>query len=156
MSYPQQGNLLSFFVPVMAVAGSSTLPLATIDIGAASATHGEYICVRSCTVKELLFAVTLEAVSGTTAPPTVVFVKRPTPFSATSEAAIGTLTIPSGTAVGKVVYKLVTPVNLAVGESIQIKWTIGTGTPTGMGNADLMAELKPEIEGNNADMIASV
>ena len=155
MSYPQFGNLLEFFRPAMAVAANDTKPLCAIDIGASSADHGEFVCIKPCTISQLLFTVSLEAASGTSVAPTVVFTKRPTPGSATGEAEIGVLTIPSGTAIGKTVYKQITPVNFAVGQSLQLAHTIGTGTPTGQGDADVVASYSPEVPGNNSNMIAS-
>ena len=153
--YPQHGNILDFFRPIMAVAANDTKPLCDIDIGAASADHGVFVCHRPCTVKQLLFAVTLEAVSGTVTAPTVVFTKRIIANSASGGSAMGTLTIPSGTGIGKTVYKFITPVSFKVGDCINIAWTIGTGTPTGMGNAEIYAELSSEVPGNEPDMIAS-
>lgn len=153
--YEQFGNMLQFFRPVMAVAGNDTKPLCAIDIGAASSDHGDFVCVRPCVVKTLLFAVTLEAASGTSVAPTVVFTKRITPGSASGGSAMGTLTIPTGTAIGKVVYKNITPVKFVIGDCIHLAWTVGTGTPTGMGEADVFADLDPEVPANNSDMIAS-
>lgn len=155
MSYPQHGNILSFFKPVMAVSGSDTKPLCDIDIGAASGTHGEFVCHRPCTVKQLMFALTLEAASGTSVAPTVVFAKRVLIGSDTGKVAMGTITVPTGTAIGKTVYKPITPMKFQIGDVILITWTVGTGTPTGMGNADVYAELMPEVPGNNSDMILS-
>lgn len=155
MSYPQHGNILGFFRPIMAVAANDTKPLCDIDVGASSGDHGEFICHRPCTVKQLLFAVTLEAISGTSAAPTVVFTKQIIAGSASGGSAMGTLTLPTGTAIGKTVYKQITPVDFKVGDVIHIAWTIGTGTPTGQGNADVYAEYKPEVAGNQSDMIAS-
>lgn len=155
MSYPLQGNLLQFFRPVMAEAHNDTRPLCAVDIGAASGDHGDFICTRRCTVKTLLFALSLEAASGTVTAPTVVFTKRVTPGTASGGSAVGTLTVPSGTALGKTVYKNITPINFVVGDCIHIAWTVGSGTPTGIGDADVYCELDPEIPGNESDMIAS-
>ena len=155
MSYPQKGSMLDFFAPNIPLAVTTAGVMKEIDIGAASADHGEYICFRSCTVSRVAFALTGEAASGTSVAPQVVFTKRPTPLNATSEAVVATLTIPSGTAIGKVVYKNITPVNFAVGDSMEISHVIGTGTPTGMGHAYFVADLDPEAPANNSDMIAS-
>lgn len=155
MSYPQQGNILDFFAPVMAVAADDTKPLADIDVGASSGDHGQFVCMRPCSIKQLLFAVTSEAISGSSVAPTVVFKKRVLIGSDTGAVAMGTLTLPHGTAIGKTVYKDITPVNFKVGDVILISWTIGTGTPTGMGHADALGELAPEVPGNMSDMIAS-
>lgn len=156
MSYAIKGNHLAYMVPNIPVALNAAEVLKEIDIGASSADHGEFICVRPCTVTKLGFVVAGEVVGGTSAAPTVVFTKRPTPLSSSGEAAIGTLTIPDTTAVGKVVYKnLSTPVALAVGDSVEISHTVGTGSPTGMGIAFMICEEDPEYDGNNTDMVAS-
>ena len=155
MSYERQGSLLDFFAAIVPVATTDAGVLQEIDVGATGADHGELVCFRPCTVTQLLFAVTGETIGGTTGAPTVLFKKRPTPNSATGETTVGILTLPDTTAVGKVVYKDVTPVDFAVGDSLEISHTIGTGTPTGMGVAYLVAYQDPEVPGNNTDMVAS-
>lgn len=155
MSYPQQGNMLDFFKPSMAVSGSDTKPLCDMDIGASSADHGAFVCFKACTVTKILAAVTIEAVSGTSVAPTVVFSKRIILNSASGGSAMGTLTMPTGTAIGKTVYKEITPVDFAVGDAIFLAHTIGTGTPTGMVCPDVYAYAKPEQPGNQSDMIES-
>lgn len=156
MSYVKQGNLLDFFIPVMAVAANATKPLATIDIGASSADHGEYVCTRPCYVNRLQSLVTIEAVSGTVSAPQVIYTKRTAYGVSSGETVIGTLTLPSGTAIGKTVYKDITPVVFEVGQIIEISHVVGSGTPTGMVNADVIAEFDPEVAENNANMIESV
>src|SRR3990167_5134372 len=138
--YTKNGNFLDFFAPMMAVAANDTKPLCAIDVGASSADHGEWVCIKPCKVLRCQVAVTLEAISGTSVAPTVLFKKRPTPGSATDESTLATLTLPTGTAIGKTVYKEITPVEFAVGQSLELSHTIGTGTPTGMVNADVVAE----------------
>lgn len=155
MGYPRTGGFLAFFKPMIAVAGTSSIPLAAVDIGASSGTHGEWVCFRACTVKQLQFILTLEAASGTSVAPTVVYKKYLIPGSSSGAVTLGTLTVPTGTAIGKTVYKNITPVKMVVGQSIQITWTVGTGTPTGMGEAELVAEADEEVPGNNSSMIAS-
>lgn len=155
MSYEKQGNFLDFFKPMIAVAGTSSIPLAAVDIGAASSTHGEWVCVRPCKVIRLQFLLTLEAAGGSSVAPTVVYKKRPTPGSSSGESTMGTLTIPHATAIGKTVYKDITPSEFAVGQSIQISWTIGTGSPTGQGEAEILAISDADVPGNNSNMIAS-
>jgi hypothetical protein len=154
MAYPQKGTHLNFFVPNIPLAANAAEVLKEMDIGAASADHGELVCVRSCYVTQVGFAVTGEAVSGTVTAPTVIFTKRPTPLSASGEAVAGTLTVASGTAIGKVVYENITPVAFAVGDSMEISHTIGSGTPTGMGLYYFICDEDPEVPGNNTDMVA--
>lgn len=155
MAYTQYGNFLDFFRPVMAVAGNATKPLCAIDIGASSADHGEWVCIRPCTVQKLIFNVTLEAAGGSSVAPQVVFTKRSAYGVSSGEAVIGTLTIPDGTAVGKTVIKNITPVKFEVGQSLEVSHVIGTGSPTGMGDADIEASYSPENTGNNSNIVVS-
>lgn len=144
-----------FFRAQIKVAENAAEVLKVMDIGASSADHGELICVRPCKVHRIAFTLTEEAASGTTTAPTVIFTKRPTPNSATSEAVIGTLTVPSGTAIGKTVYKDITPVAFSVGQSLELSWTVGVGTPTGIGVYSFEVQEDPETAANNSNMIAS-
>lgn len=149
MAYTQSGSLLAYFQP------DAVAPIGVIDVGAASADAGELVCVKPCVINEVQFHVTDEAISGTTTAPTVVFTKRPTPNSATSEEVVATLTLPSGTAVGKVIYKANLSVAFEVGDSLEISHTVGVGTPTGQGIASAICSDNPENRTNMSDMIAS-
>lgn len=155
MSYPFKGNKLDFFHPIMDVAGTSTKPLASIDIGAANATHGEFICVKPCVMREAAFHVTLEAVVGTTTAPYVVLSKYGTPSAGGSATVIGSITVPTGTAVGKVVRKGSLSTAFAVGDVVQIKHVVGTGDAAGQGNVDWYCEPSEEVAGNNTDISSS-
>lgn len=155
MSYEMSGNSLEWFSP------SGTGPLGLITLSSASASSGEFICQRQCDIMRLLFTVTT-AVVGTTTAPTVVFSKRPTAGSATGAAVIGTLTIPTGTAAGTVIYKDIAVggaqpnvANIQVGQSVEVAWTIAVGSPAGAGLAGFVCSEDPEIPMNNAKMIAS-
>jgi hypothetical protein len=153
MSYVNQKS--GYLIPNIPLATTDAGVLKEMDIGASSADHGEMICVRPCKVVGLQFIVVGEIVGGTTTAPTVVFTKRPTPLSATSESAIGTLTIPDTTAIGVTVYKEVTPVSLAVGDSVEISHTVGVGSPTGKGFWELVLVDDPEDPSNNTGMLES-
>lgn len=153
--YTQQSNHLAFFAPNILLAQNAAEVLKAMDIGAASGDHGEYLCVKSCMVEQLQFTLTEEAASGTSVAPRVIFTKRPTPLSATGESIIGTVIVPSGTAIGKTVYLAIDPVSFSVGDSLELSWVIGTGTPTGIGLASFVCNEDPETAANNADMIAS-
>lgn len=156
MSYPKAGNRLLFFEPIMAVSGSDTKPLCAVDIGAANATHGEFTCVVPCIVRSAKASVTLEAVVGTSTAPYVVLTKYTAPSAGGTSSAVATLTIPDGTAVGKVIYKENLAVSFAVGDVMQIKHVIGTGgSVTGQVSVDWFCEYDPEVPANNSDMIAS-
>lgn len=154
MAYQDCGGMLSYFTPNIPVATTTSGVLREIDIGAASADHGEYVCTKSCVVRLLKFAVTGETAGGSGTAPTVIFKKRPTPLSATGETTVGTLTIPDTTAVGIVVYKTV-DVIFEVGDSLEISHTIGITGPTGMGHASVECFDKYEDPLNNSDMLLS-
>lgn len=153
MAYTEE--IGSYLVPIIPLATTDAGVLQEVDIGAASADHGEMLCVRRCFVTQLKFTMVGELAGGTSVAPTVVFKKRPTPLSATGETTIGTLTIPDATAIGKTLFKDVTPVNLEAGDSMEIAHTIGTGTPTGQGYWSVVIEPDPEDARNESDMIAS-
>lgn len=156
MSYPQAGNRHAFFEPIMDVAGTTSKPLACVDIGASNGTHGEFVCVVPCVIRSAKFSVTAEAVVGTTTAPYVVLSKYGTPGAGGSATVIGTITVPTGTAVGGVVYKNGLSTACAVGDVVQIKWIVGTGgSVAGQGNVDWFCEYNPEVAGNNTDMVAS-
>jgi len=144
-----------YLVPNIPLATTDAGVLQTMDIGASSADHGEMLCVRACTIQKLKFTLTGEAAGGSSTAPTVVFTKRPTPLSSTGESAVGTLTIPDGTAVGKTVFKNVTPVNLDVGDSLEIAHTIGAGSPTGQGHWSVDVCPTPDTAANEPDMLES-
>lgn len=151
MSYDQKFGHRAFF------SADAAAPEIVIDIGSAGSNSGELSCIVPCEVHQLQFHVTDEAVVGTTTAPTVIFTKRPTPNSATSESVVATLTIPNGTAVGAVIYtELSTPIAFAVGDTMEISHTVGTGgTVAGQGIAAFVCAYSPEVPANNSDMTAS-
>jgi len=153
MAYTQE--IGDYLVPIIPLATSDAGVMQEMDIGAASADHGEMLCVRRAFVLRLKFTLVGELAGGSSVAPTVVFTKRPTPLSATAESVIGTLIIPDATAVGKTLYLDVDPVNLSVGDSVEISHTIGTGTPTGQGYWSMDLEPDPEDARNESDMIKS-
>ena len=156
MSYPFASNRLAFFEPIMVVAANDTKPLCGVDIGAANATHGEFVCVVPCVMKSAKFSVTLENVVGTTTAPYVVLTKYTAPAAGGTATVVGTITVPTATAIGSVIYKENLNVAFAAGDVVQIKHVIGTGgTVTGQGNVDWYCEIDPEVPGNNSDMSAS-
>lgn len=156
MSYPFSSNRLAFFEPILAVAGTDTKPLAAIDIGAANATHGEFVCVRPCVIREAKFTVTLENVVGTTTAPYVVLTKYTTPGAGGTSTVVGTVTVANGGTIGKSYYKKDLSTSFAVGDVLQIKHVIGTGgSAAGQGNLDWVCEDSPDVVGNNSDLVAS-
>lgn len=156
MSYPQSGGLLNYFVPNIPLATTDAGVLGEIDIGASSGDHGEYICIRACTMKRTGFIAVGEIPVGTATAPTVIFKKRPTPLSATDEALISTLEITTSLAIGKVITEEIN-IEFAVGDSVEISWTIGvTGSVAGKGFAFADCEDSPEVIANNSDVTATI
>lgn len=155
MAYTDKGTHLNFFVPIITLAQNAAEVLKEMDIGAASADHGELLCVRPCKVSKLMFTLTSEAAGGSSVAPNVKFTRRPTPLSATNEALVETLVIPDGTAVGKTVYLDIEPVEFAVGDSMELSHVIGTGSPTGQGVYSFECFAVDELPENNSDMIES-
>jgi len=157
MSYAQSGNLLNYFVPNIAVANDDANVLNQMDIGAASADHGELVCTKACTINLLGFVVVGEIPVGTGTAPTVIFKHRPTPLSATDEALISTLQITTSLGIGKAIVDSDLNYNFEVGDSLEISHTIGiTGTVAGMGCWFGEASDKPEIVGNNSDVAETI
>jgi hypothetical protein len=146
-----ENSVGAFFVP------AGTAPLGVETVSAAIANHGEMICIRRCIVKKLMFVVTV-AVVGTTTAPVVTFAKRPTPGSDTGKTTIGTLTLPDGTAIGKVLYKkLSSPVVLNVGDALLLDHTVQAvgGSVAGAGYYAYEIDEYPEHDVNSSDMVAS-
>jgi len=154
MSYTTKGSHLSFFTPIITLAQAAAEVLKEMDIGATAADHGELVCIRSCFVTQCGFALTSEAASGTSAAPTVIFTKRITPLSATGEAVVATVTVATGSGIGKVAYENNTPVKFNVGDSMEISHTIGVGTPTGQGVYYFICDESADVASSNSDMIA--
>ena len=156
MAYPYAHNRLAFFEPIMLEGGSTTKPLCAVDIGASNATHGEFVCVQPCVIREAKFTVTVENVVGTTTAPYVVLTKYTIPGAGGTATVVGTVTVPNGAALGKSYYKQDLGVACAVGDVIQVKHVIGTGgSAAGIGTVDWKCEISPEQPGNNSDMTAS-
>lgn len=156
MAYPKLYNRLSFFEPIMAVAANDTKPLANIDIGAANATHGEFVCVKPCVVRQLRVAVTKEAVVGTSTAPYVAFKKYTAANAGGDLTAVGTVTVPDASAIGKVIYKDGLSVRFAEGDVMQLSHVIGTGgSVSGQVTATWFCEDSPEVVENNTDLAES-
>lgn len=148
-----RGTLYDFFVP------DTEALNAVIDIGASSADHGEWICIRPCRIRETYFIPTAEAVGGDTTAPTVIYTKRPTPGSGTGESVVKTLTVPHGTAVGVPVRGAVESEDadnyFQIGDSLEISHTVGVGSAAGQGVIGAIFEEDPEYHGNATGLIES-
>lgn len=157
MAYAQSGNLLNYFVPNIPLATTTAGVMREIDIGAASGDHGELICTKACTVNLLGFIAVGEIPVGTTTAPTVIFKHRPTPLSATGEATITTLEITTSLAIGSAIVDSDLNYEFAVGDSMEISWTIGVdGTVAGKGFWFGEASDSPEVIGNNSEVSETI
>lgn len=155
MAYPDRGGFLKYFVPNLAIAGNATKPLAAINLAAANATHGEFICVVPCTIREAHATVVLATVSTSTVP-VVTLTKYTLPGAGGTATTIDTISIPDASSVGQVYYVKDLSTSFNVGDVIQVKHTLGTGgSVAGEAVISWVCEADPEVVGNNSDMILS-
>ena len=150
MSYTQKTGL-GYLIPA-----SNAFDTAE-NLAAAAAVYGEFYVTKPCSVTELRFIVTLAIAASTTAP--VVKVKRrPTPGSDSGAVDIATITIPTGTAAGKVMVKRVAPVQLNVGDSLcfqHVTQAVDASAAAGTGFYDAVLEIDEEADGNQSDLVVS-
>lgn len=126
------------------------------NIAAAGAVYGGYLVTKPCQVTEFLFYVTL-AVDADNVAPVVEVNQRPTYNSASGEVQIASITIPDGTAAGKVMRKVCDPpVLLNVGDELSfehVTQATDSGTAAGTGFYDVV--LEPMAVGTQSDEVAS-
>ena len=89
-----------------------------------------------------------------TAPAVVTVYQRPTYGSTAGQIAIGTLSIPGGTAAGKILYKNVESVKLVPGQQLAFACTTAA-TSSGAGLSMFKGFIVSEVPSNVANMIAS-
>ena len=155
MSYDKRGGMLQFFVPSYAIAANSTKPLAAINIAAANATHGEFICVVPCTIREAQATVVLNTVSTSTVP-VITLTKYTLPGAGGTATTIDTISIPDASTVGQTYHVKNLSTSFAVGQVVQVKHTLGTGgSVAGEAVVSFVCEHDPETAANNAKMIES-
>lgn len=150
--YTESNNLGEYFIP----AGSAALDIEAVD--ASPAVHAEWVCVRSCQVKRVMFNVAVTVAADGTAP-VVEFNRRPTQGSASGEVLMDNITIPDGTAAGTIMYvDLAQPVAFAPGETLALEHTVqatDAGTAAGDGYYGALCIDDPEVPGNETNMVAS-
>ncbi len=142
---------------VGAIVPKSTAVFTADDLAAAPAVYGGFLVAKQCQIKRIGFYVTVVCLAGTTAPQ-VEFNRRPTFNSAVGEILLGTLTIPTGTAVGTVVYKDIDPVVLFPGDELSLEHTVQAADPgaeTCSGFYVFEIQDDPEVAGNQSKMLAS-
>lgn len=156
MGYTHRGGLLNFFHPNLAISGSATKPFAAINIAAANATHGEYICVVPCTLKVLQATVILATVSTSTVP-VITFKKYTLPNAGGTATTIDTISVPDAQSVGKTYYVKDLNTDFLPGQALQISHTLGTGgSVAGEVVVSGVCEADPETFANSSLMVLSV
>lgn len=122
--------------------------------------YGGYLVCKSLHIKRIMFYVTTAVAASTTAP-VVSFYQRPTTGSATGQILVGSLTIPTGSAAGTVVYKNTADqgINFLVGHEISLQLTVQGVDATAAAGAGFFAfelDEDPEDPRNMPLMVASV
>lgn len=155
MSYDKRGSMLKYFVPNLAISGSATKPLAAINIAAANATHGEFICIVPCTIRQAQACVVLNTVSTSTVP-VITLTKYTLPAGGGTATAIDTISIPDASTLGQVYYVKDLAVSFLPGDFLQVKHTLGTGgSVAGEAVVSWICEDDPEVFANNSKMVLS-
>lgn len=135
----------------------NTTGLAPKSLVASTGVFTEWIALKRFVVKRLECVVTTLTATST-ANPVITFRLRPTIASSSSQSTIGTLTIPTGSAVGKVIYKDIQNLVVPVGYSVAIDLsTAGTdaSAAAGAGICGFEAVPSPEDKANETNMVAS-
>ena len=120
-----------------------------------AAVHGEYVCIKNFDFKMCKAAITTALVS--TVSVQVAFYKRSAPGVSAAQVLLGTLIIPALTAVGKVMYKSVTPVEFLPGNALAFEVTVAAagGGAAGGGLYGFDYEDSPEQPANEVSMVLS-
>lgn len=122
---------------------------------ASAAVVKKYAFFRPAYVRRIGIGVTTAIVS--TGSVVVTIKKYPTMGSNSGEVSLGTITIPAGTAAGKVFYKALGSVKLIEGDELVFEVTTAAagGGAAGAGVCMFDADDNPEMPANNSDMVAS-
>lgn len=134
-----------------------TLGAGTALVATSTATAVQsYPVMTQMKINRIMALVTTAIVCPTSAG-VYTFFRRPAIGSDAGIVTIGTLTLPTGTAVSKVLFKDVTPVNLVPGDELVIKCTTAS---VGAGNAGACvfgfeADEDPEDYRDQTNMVAS-
>lgn len=145
MSYPQH-SYMGAIVP------KSTAVFTAEDLSASPAVYGGFLVMKQCRIKAIMFYITT-TISATTNPAIEVN-RRPTYNSSSGEVLLGTITLPTTTAAGKVMYKLLTPTTLYPGDELSLEHTVQASS-AGAGFYGFEIELDPETAPNQTNMVAS-
>jgi hypothetical protein len=150
-----KGNWLNFFTPNLAISGSATKPLAAINVAAANATHGEFVCVVPCTIRQAQATVILNTVSTSTVP-VITLTKYTLPGAGGTATTIDTISIPDASSLGQTLYVKDLSTSFLPGQVLQVKHTLGTGgSVAGEVVVSCICEDDPESLANSSLMIES-
>lgn len=108
-------------------------------------------------IKRISFFVTTLVSSSLTAAKVSLF-SRPTSGSASGQVTLGVLTIPTGSAVGSVIYKDLESVRVNAGYDLAFGVTLqatDAGTAAGAGFAGMIVLADPDVPANQSKMVAS-
>ena len=150
MSYVEEQRVASF----VAVGGGST----EIDVLTSAAVHSQSYVAMEQTVLRAAYALVTTAVAADLTAPVIAIKRRPTYGSTTGEETIDTITIPDGTAAGKVMYVNFEPVQVQAGDQIVFEITTAatdSGSAAGAAVYGLRTSVDEEEEANESDKIAS-
>ena len=127
------------------------------NLAATAAVYGGYYVMRPVKVTGFYFLVTTAVLAGTTAP-VVEINRRPTPGSSSGEVQMASMTIPTASAAGKVLYKQIEPVLCYPGDEISLEHVTQAadgGTAAGIGFYGFDYEVVSEAVANCGDLVAS-
>lgn len=126
------------------------------NIAASAAVYGGYLVTKPCQLTKFMFYVTL-AVDADNVAPVVEVNQRPTYNSSSGEVLIDQITIPDGTAAGKVLYaRPSNPPVLNIGDELSFEHvTQATDSGTAAGTGFYDAELVPMGVGTQSNEVAS-
>jgi hypothetical protein len=138
---------------VGAITRNSNAHDTAVSLTAAAGVYGSYTVHYPVMLRRFSLAIST-AVSDLTS--SIVSLSKVSVANVTTE--VTTITVPNGTAAGKVMVKDFTPVKVGIGDKIELKRkTQGGlgGTPAGAGFFGFLATLHPEYYGNETNATTS-
>lgn len=141
--------------------GGAIVPKSNASLTAASlvsaAVYASWAVMEQIQLTRIMLVVSTQTLTGLVAP-VVTFWARPTPASSSGEVSLGTLTIPSGSTVGQVIYKDIESIKIPPGYDLCVEvTTAGTdgGSAAGAGFVGFKGFSNPEDPRNVAKMVKS-